>query len=88
MQFFNNFFSTTSLNFIKSTGTGFNLSTSNLYTLLFKLFRTVGTLSNLSISNLSISDFKLAKSAFLANFNVSAPVTVSFLLIQLLNELS
>ena len=31
---------------------------------------STGTFTNLSISNLSISDFKLAKSAFLANFDV------------------
>ena len=46
-----------SLNFFKSSGTGFNLATSNS--------------ANFSVSNLSSSDFKLAKSSFLANFDVS-----------------
>ena len=36
-------FFTTSLSLLKSTETGTNLSTSNLYTLLFKLFKLVGT---------------------------------------------
>ena len=52
--------STTSLNLFKSTETGFNLWVSNS--------------DNLSIFNLSTSDFKLAKSSFLANCDVSAPV--------------
>ena len=51
-------FPTTSLNLFKSTATGFNLSTSYLYILLFKLFRLLGT-----FSNLSISDFNSAKSS-------------------------
>ena len=55
-----------------STGTGTNLSTSNLFTLLFKLFKAVGTFFNLLIPYLSTLDFKLAKSTFLANFDVSA----------------
>ena len=51
-------FSTTSLynislNFFKSTGTGYNLSASSS--------------ANLSTSNLLTSDFKLTKSAVLAN---------------------
>ena len=60
-------FFTTSLSLLKSTGTGTHLSTSNLSTLLFKLFKLVGIFFNLSISNLSTLDFKLAKSTFLAN---------------------
>ena len=47
----------TSLSLLKSTGAGTNLSTSNLSTLLSKLFKLVGTFFNLSISNLSTSDF-------------------------------
>ena len=104
-----------------STGTGINLSTSNLSTLLFKLHKLVGTFFNLSICNLSTLDIRLAESTFLAKNDISIPVTfyksvfvagldksnstfsfpkdfgpgkysliytMSFLLIQLLNELS
>ena len=70
--FFNNTIFTTSLNILKSTGTGTNLSTSLLPTLPFKLFKLVGTFFNLSTSNLSTSDFKLAKSTFLADFDLSS----------------
>ena len=52
------------------------LSTSNLSTLLFKMFQLYGTFFSLSISNLSTLDFKLAKSTFLVNFHVSTPVAV------------
>ena len=44
---------TPELSLLKSTGTGTNLSTFNLSTLLFKLLKLVGTFFNLSISNLS-----------------------------------
>ena len=44
---------TASFNLLKSTGTGINLSTSNL---LFKLLKLVGIFFNLSISNLYTSD--------------------------------
>ena len=64
-------FFTTSLSLPKSTGTGTNLSTSNLSTLLFQLLELVGTFLNLLIPNLSKLDFKLAKSIFLAKFYVS-----------------
>ena len=47
------------------------LSTSNLSSLLFKLLKPLGTVFNLSISKLSASDFKLSKSTFLGNFDVS-----------------
>ena len=60
-------FFTTSLNLLKSTGAGINLSTSNLSALLFKLVKLVSIFLNLSISNLSTSDFK---STLLANFEV------------------
>ena len=40
-------FFTTSLSLLKSTGTGSNLSKPNLSTLLFKLFKLVGTTFNL-----------------------------------------
>ena len=45
------------------------------------------TVSNLSISKLSISDFKLAKSSFLANCDVSAPGAI-FRLVLLHNEIN
>ena len=59
-------FFTTSLNLLKSTGTGNYLSTSNLSTLIFKLIKLVGTFFSLSISKLSTLDFKLPKSTLLA----------------------
>ena len=66
-------FFTTSISLLKSIGTGTNLSTSNLVTLLFKLLKLVSTFFNLTVSNLSTLD--LAKSTFLANIDVSTPVT-------------
>ena len=62
------------MTWLKPTGTGTYLSTSNLSTLLFKLCKPVSIFSNLAISNLSTSDFKLAKSTVLAYFYVSTPV--------------
>ena len=53
-------FFTTSLISLKSTGTAFNLSTSNS--------------DNSSIPNLLTPDFRVAKSSFLANRNASTPV--------------
>ena len=55
-------------------GTGFNLSISNLSILLLKLFKPLGAVFNSSISNISTSAFKLAKSSFLVNCNVSVPI--------------
>ena len=60
-------FFTTSLSLYKSTGTGTNLSVSNLSTLL-KLLKPHGT-----FLNLSISDFEIAKSVFLAKDDISTP---------------
>ena len=59
---------------MKSVGTGFNLSTSNRFSLLFKLFKAFGASYSLSISNWPTSDFKLGKSVILVKFYVSAPV--------------
>ena len=67
-------FFTTLLSLLKSTGTGTNLSRSNLSTLLFKLLKLVGTIFNLLISNLSTSVFKLTRSDFDANLDVLIPV--------------
>ena len=53
-------FFATLLILLKSTGTGTNLSRSNLSTLLFKLRKLVGTFLNSAVSNLPTSDFKLA----------------------------
>ena len=72
--FFNNISFTTPLSLLKSAGTGTNLSTSNLSTLLFKLLKLLGTFFNLLISNLSTLDFKLAKPTFLAHFDITTPV--------------
>ena len=60
-----------SLSLLKSTGTGTNLSTCILSTLLFKLLKLVGMFFNLSLST---SDSELAKSVFLAKDDVSTPV--------------
>ena len=62
--FFNNIIFIISLSLLKSTGTGNNLSTSNLSILLFKFLKVVETF------NLSILDFELAKSTFLAKDDV------------------
>ena len=64
----------TLLSLLKSTGTGVNLSISNLSTLLFTFVKSVGTFFNLSISNLSTLYFRQAKLTSLANFDVSTPV--------------
>ena len=58
------------LNLRKSTGTGANLSMSNLSTLLFELLRLFSKLSNLWISNLSTSVFRLAKCDFSTKLEV------------------
>ena len=65
---------TASLGLVESVGTGANLSTSNSSTLLLKLFKPLATIFDLLISNLLVSDFRLAKSSFLANCNLSTPV--------------
>ena len=49
--------STTSLNLFKCTETVFNLAISQPSTFFFKLFKLIGTLTNLSMSGLSISAF-------------------------------
>ena len=59
-------FFTISLNLLESTEIVITLSTPNLTTLLFKLFKLVGRFLILSLSNLSTSDLKLAKSTVLA----------------------
>ena len=64
----------TSLSLLKSTETGFNLSTSNLPTLLFKLLKLLG--ANLSISNLSVVAFNLAKSGIFAKSDASTNVVL------------
>ena len=73
---FNNIVVTASLNLLKPPGTVANLSTFNLFTLLFKLFKPIGTFSSLSLPNLPIPDFKWAKSTFLANFDVLTTVAL------------
>ena len=77
-------FFTKSLSLLKSTRTDINLKTSNLSTLLLKLLKLVGKIFNLSKSTLSTWDFKLAKSTFSANFDVSTPV--AFLNLLLLHD--
>ena len=68
MNLFNDIIFTTSLSLLKSTGRGTNLSTSISSTLLSNCLNYLEHLSTL--------DFKLAKLTFLANFDVSAPVSV------------
>ena len=63
-------FFTISLNLLESTEIVITLSTPNLTTLLFKLFKLVGRFLVLSLSNLSTSDLKLAKSTVLAKEGV------------------
>ena len=55
---FNNFIFTRSISFLKSTVVVSNSPISDLSTLLFKRFKSLGTFSNLSISNLSTSYLK------------------------------
>ena len=75
MNLFNNiiFYYITLLSLLKSIS---NLSVSNLSisifsTLLFKLLKSVSAFFNSSIFNLSTSAFKLTKSDFAANLEVS-----------------
>ena len=51
----------------------YNITASNLSTLLFKLLKLVGRFFNLAISNLSSLYFSLAKATFLAKDYVSIP---------------
>ena len=69
-------FSTTSLILVRSTGVVSNFPIFILSILLFKLLNPPGTFFNLSISNLSTLNSKLAKSTFLAIFDVSTPVAL------------
>ena len=72
MSFLTTSIFTTLVSLLKSTGTGASLSIFNLSALLFKLRRSSGTFFNLSTSDiLSTPTFKLAKSNFAANLNVS-----------------
>ena len=50
---------TASINFYKSTGTGADLPTSSLSTLVFKLLKLLETFFNLSTSNLSAVVLKI-----------------------------
>ena len=68
---------TMSLIFLKSTGTGLNLSAPESSTFVFKLFKLLGTLTNLLISSLTISALKAINSLLAAKLNASAPVASS-----------
>ena len=68
-------FSNTSLNFLKSTRTAFNLQTSKSSTYVIELFKLVGTLAHLLMSSLSISAFTAIKSFLVQKSDVSMPVT-------------
>ena len=59
---------TASLSLLKSTGTDTDLLTSNLSTLLSKLFKLLGAFLSLSKTNLSTLNFKLAKSTHADGF--------------------
>ena len=69
---------TRSLSLLRSTRTIFSLSTSNLYTSNFKVFKLVGMAFNLSISNLSSSDYKSVQSNFSSDDYVSSPVALLY----------
>ena len=73
--FLNISFFSPSLSLLKTTGTGTNLSTYNLSTLLVKLLKLLGTFFNLSIFNSSKLDFKLTKTTFLAKDDTLTHVT-------------
>ena len=53
----------------------FNLTTSNLYTSDFNLFKLTVIVFNFSLSNLSTSSFKPAESTFFASFEASTPAS-------------
>ena len=55
--------------------------TNSLFTILLSLVKSVGVVSSLPIYSLSVPEFKLAKSTFLANFDVPTPV--AFLKVRL-----
>ena len=69
--------STASFNFLKSTGTVFNLPTSKSSTFVFKLFKPVETLVNLLMCSLSTSAFKAIESFLAAKSDISIPVACS-----------
>ena len=75
--FFRTSIFTTALSLLKLTRVISNLSICNLSTLLSKQLKPLNTFFNLSISYLSTSAFKLVKSDFLANFDVSTPFPFS-----------
>ena len=77
--FFTTSLFTTSLNFFKSSGIVFHLSTSKLPNFLKTLFKPVGTLTNLLMFRLSTSAFKARKSLLAPKLDVSTPV--AFLII-------
>ena len=62
----------TTLTFLTSSSYTVFLTTS-FSTTLFSLLKSARVVSKLPISDLSISYFKLAKSTFLANSNISTP---------------
>ena len=64
-------FFTTSLSLLKSACVVPDLPIFNLSTLCFKLLKSLRTFSNSSMSSLSVCDFKVARSAFSTNCDVS-----------------
>ena len=69
--------STTSLSFLKSTGTVLHLIAPKSSTFVFKLFKLVGTLTNLLTSNLSTLHFKAVNSLLTAKSDASTSVAWS-----------
>ena len=59
--------------FFISLGIASNISTTDLFSLLFKLLQPPSNFSNSPMSSISVYGFKLAKRASLANFDVSTP---------------
>ena len=76
-MFFTTLFFATSLKFFKSTGTVFNLPTSESFIFVLKLLKLVGTLTNLLMPSLSTSAFEVTKSLLAAKLDVSTPVAYS-----------
>ena len=61
--------------FFKSTEIVFNLSASNSFSVVFKLFKLVIALTNLLMCKLSTSAFKAVKSTLAAELDVLTPAT-------------
>ena len=74
VSFSNNLLASIALTFL--TNSAYTIFLINFFfTTLLSLLKSTGPAFSFSSSNLSSSDFRLVKSFFLANFNVSTPAT-------------